>query len=139
MSYMKKKSYNTKNRSIILEYLKQNNETSVSTQDILSYLEGQHITVNRSTIYRYMNQLVKDNKVMKYVDNEERKTLFQYVDSYHGCYDHIHLKCVECHHITHLDAGFMEQIKAHFHKNNYFTLQCEGSVLYGVCDACKEQ
>jgi Fe2+/Zn2+ uptake regulation proteins len=82
---MDKKNYNTKNRKLILDFLKQNQATMVSALDILDYLKKNEVIVNRSTIYRYLNRLCDDGLIMKYVDNEEGKTVFQYVDGKHEC------------------------------------------------------
>ena len=135
---MDKKSYNTKNRSMIINFLKQESTASVSVQDIMTYLEGQNVRVNRSTVYRYLGQLCDDNKVIKYADQEAGKTLFQYIHKHEDCHEHLHMKCVSCQHIKHLDGEFMAEIKKHLEKDNLFSLQCEGSILYGICSDCKQ-
>lgn len=133
------KSYNTKNRRVILDYLKENHAVMVSVQDILGFLKENGIIVNRSTVYRYLNQLCADGFIMKYVDNVEGKTVFQYVEGQHACSGHIHLKCVKCNSIIHLECEFMEEIQEHLKKEHQFNLQCEGSVLYGICNHCKNK
>ena len=135
---MDRKSYNTKNRKLILDFLKQNQTIMVTAQDILAFLKNNEITVNRSSIYRYLNQLCEEGSIMKYIDNEEGKTVFQYVEDKHDCHSHIHLKCVKCNGIIHLECDFMEEIREHLERNHHFDLQCEGSVLYGICDKCKK-
>ena len=136
---MDKKNYSTKSRSLTLDYLKQNSAVMVSVQDILGFLKDNEIVVNRSTVYRYLNQLCADGFIMKYVDNVEGKTVFQYIEPQHDCSRHIHLKCVKCNSIIHLECGFMAEIQQHLEKEHQFNLQCEGSVIYGACDNCKEK
>ena len=46
------------------------------------------------------------------------------------------LKCVRCGRIYHLDCHFMDEVRAHLMAEHGFTLQCEGSVLYGLCRSC---
>lgn len=135
---MEKKSYNTKNRSMILEFLKANQEIMVSAKDILHYLQSNGVEVNRSTVYRYLNQLCSDKLAMKYVDNDEGKTVYQYVQENHDCDGHIHLKCVVCNQIQHLDCHFMDEIRTHLKVDHKFNLICDGSVMYGICDNCKK-
>ena len=48
----------------------------------------------------------------------------------------LHLKCVRCGRIYHLDCHFMDEVRAHLMAEHGFTLQCEGSVLYGLCRSC---
>ena len=50
--------------------------------------------------------------------------------------EHLHLKCVRCGRIYHLDCHFMDEVRAHLMAEHGFTLQCEGSVLYGLCRSC---
>ena len=55
------------------------------------------------------------------------------------CREHLHLKCVQCGRIYHLDCHFMDEVRAHLMAEHGFTLQCEGSVLYGLCRRCAQQ
>jgi hypothetical protein len=48
----------------------------------------------------------------------------------------IHLKCIKCNKVIHLECGFMEELRTHLAESHHFILQCEGSVLYGICDEC---
>ena len=50
---------------------------------------------------------------------------------------HLHLKCVKCGKIIHLECHFMEEISHHIEESHGFTLQCKNSILYGVCKECK--
>ena len=40
--------------------------------------------------------------------------------------------------IYHLDCHFMDEVRAHLMAEHGFTLQCEGSVLYGLCRHCAQ-
>ena len=64
--------------------------------------------------------------------------MFQYVDEGRHCREHLHLKCVQCGRIYHLDCHFMDEVRAHLMAEHGFTLQCEGSVLYGLCRYCAQ-
>jgi Fur family ferric uptake transcriptional regulator len=65
---------------------------------------------------------------MKYVADKGEKAVFQYVDEGRHCREHLHLKCVQCGRIYHLDCHFMDEVRAHLMAEHGFTLQCEGSV-----------
>ena len=62
---------------------------------------------------------------------------YQYVEQGKGCCDHLHLQCVKCGRIYHLDCAFMKEISEHIEKDHGFELQCRNSVLYGICKDCK--
>lgn len=131
--------YNTKTRQLILDYLIRNRQHAVSASNILHHLEAQGASPNPTTVYRYLDRLAGEQRIMKYVSDKGERAVFQYVDEGQHCHDHLHLKCVRCGRIFHLDCGFMDEVRAHLASQHSFTLQCEGSVLYGLCGACAEQ
>ena len=116
--------YNTKTRQLILDYLINNRQHAVSASNILEHLEEQGASPNPTTVYRYLDKLAGEQRIMKYVADKGEKAVFQYVDEGRHCREHLHLKCVQC---------------AHLMAEHGFTLQCEGSVLYGLCRHCAQK
>jgi Fur family ferric uptake transcriptional regulator len=94
---------------------------------------------NPTTVYRYLDKLAGEQRIMKYVADKGEKAVFQYVDEGRHCREHLHLKCVQCGRIYHLDCHFMDEVRAHLMAEHGFTLQCEGSVLYGLCRHCAQK
>ena len=90
-----------------------------------------------TTIYRYLDRLEKDGTVIRYVSGQGSQAAYQYVEQGKGCCDHLHLQCVKCGRIYHLDCAFMKEISEHIEKDHGFELQCRNSVLYGICKDCK--
>jgi Fur family ferric uptake transcriptional regulator len=88
---------------------------------------------------RFLDKLAGEQRIMKYVADKGEKAVFQYVDEGRHCREHLHLKCVQCGRIYHLDCHFMDEVRAHLMAEHGFTLQCEGSVLYGLCRRCAQQ
>lgn len=129
--------YNTRTRQLILDYLVENRHHAVSASHILDELEQQGAAPNPTTVYRYLDKLVSEQRVMKYVADKGEKAVFQYVEQGRRCREHLHLKCVKCGQIDHLECDFMEQLRAHLEEEHGFALQCEGSMLYGVCSRCR--
>ena len=128
--------YNTKTRQLILDYLINNRQHAVSASNILAHLEEQGAAPNPTTVYRYLDKLAGEQRVMKYVADKGEKAVIQYVDEGRHCREHLHLKCTGCGRIYHLDCRFMDEVRAHLMAEHGFTLQCEGSVLYGLCRSC---
>ncbi|MBD9241146.1 MAG: transcriptional repressor [Ruminococcaceae bacterium] len=131
--------YNTKTRQLILDYLINNRQHAVSAANIQQHLEAQGVRPNPTTVYRYLDKLAGEQRVMKYVADKGEKAVFQYVDEGRHCREHLHLKCTVCGRIYHLDCRFMDEVRAHLMAEHGFALQCEGSVLYGLCRACAHQ
>lgn len=130
-------SYNTSNRTKIIEYLENNKDRVVTVADISEYLEKCNSNVNITTIYRFLDKLIQDKKVIKYSAENGKKATFQYVGSDNHCNEHLHIKCVECGKIEHLECDFMKELSEHIEGKHGYTIQCENSIIYGVCEKCR--
>ena len=70
--------YNTKTRQLILDYLINNRQHAVSASNILEHLEAQGASPNPTTVYRYLDKLAGEQRIMKYVADKGEKAVFQY-------------------------------------------------------------
>lgn len=125
--------YATTSRKKILEYLMANSDRTVTVTDIDQYLKKHDNEVNITTIYRYLDKLAKEGTVMKYVAEKGSQAVYQYVEMGHHCEEHLHLKCVSCGCIIHLECAFMQEISEHILEDHGFKLQCKNSIIYGLC------
>lgn len=132
-----RKGYRTAARTHIMEYLQQNSDRSVTAADISVYLENSGLAINLSTIYRYLGKLAEEGLVNKYTSESGSTALYQIAALSGACDGHLHLKCVRCGRIYHLDCEFMDEITEHILKDHGFEIICKGSVLNGLCDHCR--
>ena len=77
--------YNTKTRQLILDYLINNRQHAVSASNILEHLEALGASPNPTTVYRYLDKLAGEQRIMKYVADKGEKAVFQYVDEGRHC------------------------------------------------------
>lgn len=131
--------YATASRKRILEFLKNNSNRTVTAADIDTYLKESNSEVNITTIYRYLDKLANEGTVIKYVAEKGGKAAYQYVELGHKCEEHLHLQCVKCGLIIHLECAFMSEISEHIAQDHGFELQCKNSILYGTCKKCQRQ
>ena len=84
--------YNTKQRELILKYLCEKEGEHVKAEDILEYLKNNDTPVGKSTVYRYLENLVEQNLVRKYTIEEGKGACYQFTgnDSTHHCKEHYH-------------------------------------------------
>ena len=87
---MEVKVYNTRQKTIILEMLKNNKNKHLTADDMLFILSAQKVSVSRATLYRYLDVLVSTGDVKKYILSESDKACYQYVDSGKSCNEHFH-------------------------------------------------
>lgn len=133
-----RQDYNTKARKCILDFLEQSGEGTVSVSDITEYMEREGVSVNRATVYRYLKRLTDERRVLKFTEDETQKSVYQFVGQKQNCDEHIHIKCIRCGRLMHLECGFTENIKKHLAEEHGFLLHCEGSILYGLCETCRK-
>ena len=112
-----RKPYTTKNRSEILNYLKKNCSSTISAADIKKHLCAENI-------------------IIKYSDVNSDKAVYQYAGEQGHCREHLHLKCIKCGKVMHLDCGFMDELRKHVMAEHHFQLQCSGDLLHGLCEEC---
>lgn len=129
--------YATASRKRILDFLKSNSDRTVTVADIDEYLKRCDSEVNITTIYRYLDKLAGEGIVMKYVAEKGGKAVYQYVEQGHKCDEHLHIKCIKCGCIVHLECAFMDEIAEHILQDHGFALQCKNSILYGTCEKCR--
>ncbi len=136
---MMKREYKTHNRAKIKEFLKENCDRSVTVREIDAHLQALDCPVNVTTIYRYLDKLEKDGHLMKYTGEKGDKAAYQIIEPEQGCDAHLHLQCVSCGAVIHLNCSFMEEIADHISQEHDFSLQCRGSVIYGLCSKCRPE
>lgn len=131
--------YATAGRRKILEFLKCNSERAVTAAEIDRYLREKDSRVNVTTIYRYLDKLESEGVVLHYADERGNQAIYQYVEPGRRCEEHLHIKCVKCGCILHLECAFMDEIAEHIREDHGFVLQCKNSILYGTCASCSGQ
>lgn len=129
-------SYQTKARQLTISYLTEHQDTAVSAAGILEYLHEYGMKTNITTVYRFLDKLIAQGQVLKYMDEAGEKCVFQYVGEENHCHEHLHMKCIQCGKVIHLDCEFMKLFHEHIRKQHGFVMQCNKSILYGYCQNC---
>ena len=133
---MEGKVYNTRQKTIILEMLKNNKNKHLTADDMLFILSAQKVSVSRATLYRYLDVLVSTGDVKKYILSESDKACYQYVDSGKSCKEHFHLMCIYCGTLQHLERIHINEIINHVEKDHKFKVDPGRVVFYGLCEEC---
>ena len=105
------KKRNTKQKEIIINFLKENKDRHLTAEDILLELRKQSEEVSQATIYRNLSELVKEGELRKYISDVAKKACFQYVDNVNKCSKHYHLICDECGSIIHFEGTELQKLK----------------------------
>ena len=127
-------TYNTEKRSELLAFFKENADTAFSLEDIC-----ERLTENgrgKSTLYRQTARLVEEGTVSR-IPIGSRRFVYQYMDAEH-CAEHLHLKCLGCGRLIHLDSAISHALERDVYSSRGFTLD-GGCILYGKCNRCNSR
>lgn len=123
------KIYNTKQKDVLLKFIKkQKHEFTIN--DIYGGLDKQ---VGLTTIYRFIDKLIEDGFVSKFINNNI--TYYQYFEKCNE-ENHFYLKCNNCGKTTHVDCDCINELSEHITKNHKFLLDREKVIINGLCDKC---
>lgn len=131
--------YNTKQRSLILECLKENKDRHITAEDIYSFLSAKGEGVGMATIYRTLDKLLKEGCLRRYELSQGQSACYQYIDGEEVCHEHFHLKCENCGKLIHLDCESLTKLSRHIEQEHSFIVNSSKTVLYGLCSDCADK
>ena len=134
--------YETKQRRILLDFLKAHPDHGFSVEELFNGLSAEHaadIVPGKSTIYRLIARLVSEGFVKRFAAGQGRQFAYQIVacDACDACNAHLHLKCTTCGRLCHMDHAVSEQIMHEVLSRSDFSLDEKETVLFGICKDCK--
>lgn len=132
-------TYRTKQKEYILQFLKGNQDKHLTVEMILIYLKKNNTPVGKSTVYRFLDVLVNQGLVRKYIIEEGKSACYQYVEVDHGCREHFHLKCSDCGYLYHVECDQLSEIDGHIFEHHRFKVDNSKTVFYGVCEDCSKK
>lgn len=135
---MRSEGYRTRSRQVIWEYLDSHREATVTVKDILDFLDRRGEKISPTTVYRYLDRLCDERRLMKYAADGGKKASYQLIDRHAGCAEHLHLQCSQCGRVIHLECDYTGKFIEHVLKAHDFSLRCENSILYGLCRECQK-
>lgn len=136
---MIKAAYKTRQQELLISYLEKSCGKHFTAEDLKKHFEEQNITLGTATIYRQLEKLVTEGKVLKYFVDEHSAACFEYLGG--NCAEdeqHFHLKCEVCGTLFHLECEELAEIKSHLFKDHGFELNPFRTVLYGTCQNCRK-
>ncbi len=135
------KSYNTKQKSEILNFLIKNSGKHFTADEIVSNMSSTGINVGKSTVYRFLEKLTTEQRVRKYEISKNDSACYEYTGNENNshCMSHYHLKCTSCDRLFHINCHTLNSINEHILRDHYFTVDNTKTVLYGTCKDCLKE
>lgn len=131
-------SYATKQGGLILAVLENEPGRHFTADDIMKMLSDGGNAVGKATVYRHLDKLIKQGRVRKYIVDEGSSACFEYIGEEHSCHEHYHLKCSVCGKLLHVRCEYLDEVAEHILGHHGFVISPEKTVLYGICENCRE-
>lgn len=128
--------YKTEQKRLLLDFLESNSDNSYTIDRIVEELRAKDNAPGRSTVYRLMTKLVEEKKVHRFSDEGSRSFLYRIVADDH-CRRHLHLKCLQCGKILHLDRATSDALLDRVRAVKDFAVNEEETLLFGNCAECR--
>ena len=129
--------YATEQKKMLSDFLKENADRAFSIDELIEEMGvcyGARVP-GTSTVYRLMTRLVEEGSVKRFVKGHSRHFLYQAVRDEH-CRSHLHLKCIGCGKLVHLDERVSDSVLDAIRASNDFSVNEEETVLFGECAKC---
>lgn len=126
-------AYKTEQRNKMYELLRSNPHKFFTAKEIAEILAPYDVSL--SAIYRNLAELTETGLVKKSVKKNGREALHRYVNN-DVCKDEIHMTCIKCGKIFHMDHLVSEYIQKNLGIIQGFELDKLKTVIYGTCREC---
>ena len=130
--------YQTEQKKILLSFLEKNSNQAYSIDEIVHGLSttSKGEAPGKSTVYRLMTRLLEEGCVKRFVKGNSRHFVYQLLQGGH-CHMHLHLKCVLCGNLLHLDDATSHRLLQTIAEVQNFTVSEKDTVLFGTCKHCQ--
>ena len=93
--------------------------------------------MDRSTVYRNLERLCKDGKLVKYKESDVNATCYQYYEDHGSCREHVHAECTGCGKIFHLDNLVFSGAASQMKKKYGIEIDYGKTVIMCLCNECR--
>lgn len=128
----------TRQKAVILEYIKANKDIHLKAEDILDGLKAQGEAVSKATVYRFLKALEDEGLIRKYTLCDKVPACYQYVGDRPECRHHYHLMCSRCGTLVHVDSPALRCFMQETLEKEGFEIDESKTVFYGLCRLCRE-
>ena len=134
-----KAKYKTKQRDLLLSYLRTVPGVHVTAGDVCRHFEKDGISIGQATVYRQLEMLVDEGEVSKYNIDSTSPACFEYIDRTAHCGETAcyHCKCEVCGTLFHVHCTAVTELGEHLLVHHGFTLDPRRTVFYGLCEKCR--
>jgi len=111
----------------------ENSDIPLDVHDIISYLENQHISVDKVTVFRIINSLTEKGLATP-IQFNEGKMRYEHTDRA----DHHHFVCTECDTIEDISDCNIDELQKNIQKKKGLLIKRHSLEFFGLCQNCQK-
>ena len=132
--------YRTEQKQQLLNFLRNHGDAAFTIEELAAALRSERSerAPGKSTLYRQITRMVEEGSVKRIVQGNSRHFVYQITEG-EGCHSHLHMKCVECGKLLHLDDELSRALLESVRRSSDFSVDEESTVLFGECALCAQE
>ena len=132
--------YQTHQRSVLISFFEAHPDEAFTIDAIVRQRQAEWggDAPSRSTVYRTVADLERENLLQRSYLADRRSSAYQYRNR-RACGSHLHVRCERCNALMHLGSEVSGAIADLLRSRANVSLDVGGTVLAGVCDKCSRQ
>lgn len=134
---MSRDAYRTRQKDIILHFLKENEGRHIKVQEIYDELKKTGSPIGISTIYRYLDKLIEEGRIKRYLLDGNAAACYQYGGQHEENSHEYHLRCVKCGGLFHFQSEEIDNLSNDM-RSKGLSVNLADTVFSGKCDTCNE-
>lgn len=127
-------TYQTRQRRAVLEFLARHGDRQFTVDELRAAM-GEDAP-GRSTAYRLLDRLVEEGVVRRFLPEGTHTAAYQATATGH-CDAHLHLKCVTCGRLIHLDEAISDAVQSDLMRRAGFAVDDSRTTIFGTCADCQ--
>lgn len=134
---MLQKSYHTKTRDLISQFIQSKTDCGFTVGELSDYLSSHGVNVNKTTVYRNLDKMTENGRLIKHKSLISDGFVYQTAEEENHCEEHIHFQCCKCGSVIHLsDEKTSEYLKS-ISEDLGLQINLNLSSLNGICQKCR--
>lgn len=133
------REYKTRISQAIEAFAAERQDRGFCAADVSVYLDENGIDANTTTVYRNLDRMVTQDKLIKYQSADGSSSMYRMEKADHSCHEHLHMQCVKCGRVIHIDRDTMNHIAKGVHERYGFMIDCDRSSICGICKDCQRR
>lgn len=133
------REYKTRISQAIEAFAAERQDRGFCAADVSVYLDKNGIDANTTTVYRNLDRMVTQDKLIKYQSADGGSSMYRMEKADHSCHEHLHMQCVKCGRVIHIDRDTMNHIAKGVQERYGFMIDCDRSSICGICKDCQRR